>query len=77
MKIVKDETHNKVPVAHVEVGKVFQRENGDIFIKTPEVTGGIDSIEFNAMALNDTKQALYDIPVYEKVTILDCELHIL
>jgi len=77
MKIVKEENHNKTPVAHVEIGKVFQRENGDIFIKTPEVTGGIDSIAFNAIALSDTKQALYDIPVFEKVTILNCELHIL
>ena len=73
MRIVKEENHSKIPVAHVEIGKIFQRENGDIFIKTPEVTGDINSIAFNAMALFDTKQALYDIPVFEKVTILNCE----
>lgn len=70
MNIVREENPKVVSVICVEVGKIFQRENGDILIKTPNVKGDIDSIEFNAMALSDTEKILQNIPSFEKVTIL-------
>lgn len=77
MRIVKDISKDRVRFEDLEIRQVFQRDNGDVLIKIPEIKQPNLTILYNAAALNDIEVMLYEIKLTEEVTKLDCELHIL